>query len=286
MSPTRPRLIAHRGYASVAPENTRTAFRAIADGAHPADLVEFDVMPTADGTPVVFHDHRLDSRRPDRSRPLTDASGLVWETPTQTVLGANVLESGEGVPTLADVIECLPPTVGLNVELRNPGSSDVQVGREYAPAEVTDQRDQWDPFVATVLDLLADVDHEVLVSSFFEAALASAREEAPDLPLAVIMYDAIAEGIALAETYDCVAVHPRLNMIRGTPYYEQSRGGVVDPSFGEPVLLDAAADLGCHVNVWTVRTAEEASALADAGVDGLIADSPWVLAGRTATEPP
>lgn len=47
-------IIAHRGAAAAAPENTLAAFeRAIQDG---ADYVELDVMETADGQVVVFHD--------------------------------------------------------------------------------------------------------------------------------------------------------------------------------------------------------------------------------------
>lgn len=47
-------IIAHRGAAGSAPENTLAAFeRAIQDG---ADFVELDVMETSDGQVVVFHD--------------------------------------------------------------------------------------------------------------------------------------------------------------------------------------------------------------------------------------
>jgi glycerophosphoryl diester phosphodiesterase len=51
-------VIAHRGFSSLAPENTAPAFElAIATG---VDLVEFDVRSTRDGELVVIHDHELD----------------------------------------------------------------------------------------------------------------------------------------------------------------------------------------------------------------------------------
>jgi len=49
-----PRLIAHRGYASAYPENTLLAIAAAVEvGAH---YIEFDVLLSADGVPVLFHD--------------------------------------------------------------------------------------------------------------------------------------------------------------------------------------------------------------------------------------
>ncbi|MFC6768329.1 glycerophosphodiester phosphodiesterase, partial [Natrinema soli] len=73
-----PAVIAHRGYAGVAPENTIQALTRAADRDETA-MLEIDVQPAACGTPVVVHDERLEGTRD--GRPLTDAAGLVWETP-------------------------------------------------------------------------------------------------------------------------------------------------------------------------------------------------------------
>ncbi|MGH9761851.1 MAG: glycerophosphodiester phosphodiesterase [Blastocatellia bacterium] len=54
----RPRVIAHRGASSIAPENTLDAFRLALDLG--ADGVEMDVHLSSDGTPVVIHDRRVD----------------------------------------------------------------------------------------------------------------------------------------------------------------------------------------------------------------------------------
>lgn len=54
----RPLVIAHRGYSSIAPENTLPSFeRALAAG---ADMVELDYHHTRDGVPMVLHDYTLD----------------------------------------------------------------------------------------------------------------------------------------------------------------------------------------------------------------------------------
>ncbi len=53
-----PRVCAHRGFSSIAPENSMPAFgAAVAMG---AEEIEFDLWPTADGEIVSCHDRRLD----------------------------------------------------------------------------------------------------------------------------------------------------------------------------------------------------------------------------------
>jgi glycerophosphoryl diester phosphodiesterase len=68
-------IIAHRGYSSIAPENTLAAFaEALRAGAR---AVEFDVQETAEQIPVVFHDYRLERT--------TDGGGRINETPLGTL---------------------------------------------------------------------------------------------------------------------------------------------------------------------------------------------------------
>ena len=59
---TVPRVVAHRGYSSVAPENTLAAYAAGARSG--ADWVEIDVATSADGVPYVLHDNTVDRTTP------------------------------------------------------------------------------------------------------------------------------------------------------------------------------------------------------------------------------
>ena len=80
--PPWPQIIAHRGDAGPAPENTRLAIeRAIKIG---VDMVEVDVRLTKDGVPVLLHFERLEHT--------TTGSGLLadhtWEETQRLDAGA------------------------------------------------------------------------------------------------------------------------------------------------------------------------------------------------------
>ncbi|PCR90554.1 glycerophosphodiester phosphodiesterase [Natrinema ejinorense] len=260
-----PTLIAHRGFAGENPENTIAAVEAAANGdgatARQADLVEIDVVPTADDDVVVFHDDRLSERGGDG---LTDANGIVWETDTGTVTSAEVLDSGETVPLLTAVLDAIPASVGVNVELKNPGSSDLRFGEKLSSSELDGQKEIWRPFVERVLEIGDDYENEILLSSFYEAALATSRE-ASTYPIAPLVGDSITDGLEIARTYDAEAIHPPTGMIQGTPFVDASDVADVD-------VVALAHEEGRDVNVWTVETSEQAHQLAAAGVDGIIAD--------------
>ncbi|WP_232686358.1 glycerophosphodiester phosphodiesterase [Halobacterium zhouii] len=242
--------IAHRGFAGVAPENTVTAVRGAVESG--ADGVEVDVQPRADGTPVVFHDHRLDDE--GESRGVTDASGFVWDADAGTLADANVLGSGEGVPTLDAVADEVPGNVELHVELKSPGSEDARLGLGGPAVPV------WRPFVERVHGVLAANDAPVVYASFFDGALEAAQEVAPETPRAALCLDPD-RGLTRASEFDCRALHPSLDVLSAD-------------------LVSRAHGDGRAVNVWTVTDWQQAAACRDAGADGIIADYPGLLAHR------
>lgn len=266
-----PTLIAHRGFAGENPENTRAAMQSATREGGPgrrADMVELDVVPTANGDVVVFHDDEL-AGRDGAGMGLTDTSGLVWETSTATVTSAEVLQSGETVPKLRDVLESIPADVGVNIELKNPGSTALRFDEKLTGDELETQQEIWRPFVTHVVNIVEEYDHEVLFSSFYEAALAVASEQSV-ASVAPLMWESVDDGFAIAEAYDAEAVHPPVAMVRGTPFFDDSR-------FGDTDLVQRAQNHGRAVTVWTVTSWYQADRLVKAGVDGLIADYSTVL---------
>lgn len=106
-----PVVIGHRGAAGLVAENTLPSFRrAFACG---VDAVELDVFALA-GQLVVIHDETLDRT--------TDGTGTVMG---QTLESLRALNAGGGwpVPYLEEVVAELPDGVGLNVELKGPGTA-------------------------------------------------------------------------------------------------------------------------------------------------------------------
>ncbi|WP_265109086.1 glycerophosphodiester phosphodiesterase [Halosolutus halophilus] len=272
-----PAVIAHRGYAGVEPENTIGAAVRAADRDETA-MLEIDVQPAACGTPVVIHDERLDGTRD--GRPLTDASGLVWETDLETVRDARVLGTDETVPTLAAFLEAIPATVGVNVELKNPGTADLRFAESLAPNERADRRAVWEPFVDRAIDDCDAFEGEILFSSFCEGALAAVRDVAPDYATAPLVWDDLEAGIEIARRYDCEAIHPPRNAIAGTPLATTEYGGFPG---GEPAIdvVERAHGEGRAVNVWTIETWTQFDQLARAGVDGIVVEYPGVREAGT-----
>ena len=264
-----PVVIAHRCYAGVAPENTVGA--AVAAAAHDdTAMLEIDVQPARCGTPVVIHDERLEGRRD--GRPLTDASGYVWETPLEDLRTARVLGTDETVPTLAALLAAVPETVGVNVELKTPGTADLRVD-ESLPADERDaRRELWEPFVERVCEECRAFDGEVLFSSFCEGAIAAVREVDPSVAAAPLVLGDLEAGLEIATRYDCEAIHPPADAILDGGFANASDDGSTDrPTID---VLEEAHAAGRAVNVWTITTWHQFVTLAEAGVDGIVADYP------------
>lgn len=101
--------IAHRGlHGPGAPENSIAAFRAAIAAGH---AIELDVQPAADGTPLVFHDETLDR--------MTGAQGAVSALTVAQAAALRLAGTGEGIPTLAEVLALVSGRVPLLIEIKD-----------------------------------------------------------------------------------------------------------------------------------------------------------------------
>jgi glycerophosphoryl diester phosphodiesterase len=218
-----------------------------------ADMIEVDIMPCGDGDTVVFHDRNLSG--------LTDEAGVVWETDAESVLSAEVLESGETVPRLTEVMDAIPPEVGVNLEFKSRGNK------------------EWTTFAEDVLSVAADYENDVLVSSFAEEAIAAVAENYPEVPIAFLFWNDIQAGLEVTDRYGCDAMNVPFNMVAGTPFFSENIGfdNIPEGGYAGVDLVEEADARGIDLNVWTVQTWYEAEQLVAAGVDGLIADYPNLL---------
>lgn len=104
--------VSHRNPANPYAENTRTSFRA----AHTAGArwVELDILPSADGDLMIYHDHFLTALGGD-TRP-------VWEVGTDELIA-------RGIEPLDGLCADLPPDLGLYLELKvTPGDANARYG--------------------------------------------------------------------------------------------------------------------------------------------------------------
>jgi glycerophosphoryl diester phosphodiesterase len=153
-------LVAHRGNAREFPENTIPAFAsALGLGLR---FLELDVHLSADGIPVVIHDHRLERTTGER--------GTVFEHPASRLVQIDASEPqrfgdrfrGTRIPLLTDVLRLLEgrPEVTLFVEIKR--ASLVHFGH--------------DQVVARVLETLRPVRTQCVVISFDLATVFRARQ--------------------------------------------------------------------------------------------------------------
>lgn len=162
------RLIAHRGFAATEPENTIAAIQSAAEY---ADAVEFDVRRCGSGELVVIHDETIDR--------VTDGVGTVAETDLDDLQTMTVLESGERVPTLEEMLTALPPTVEVNLELKQLG------------------------IAADVLDAIEAVDNRVVTTSFLLSELQAIRKLDRDQPTGLLVSRRLDAPVTTAVELDC-----------------------------------------------------------------------------------
>ena len=229
------RILGHRGASADAPENTLVSFElALAQG---ADGVELDARLCASGEVVVFHDATLER--------LTGRPGRVARTPW-AMLSTLAVHGAQGtapIPLLGEVLQALPPTAFINVELKADGAGLVlakRVGR-----------------------LLLEGGHagHVVVSSFQPLCLLALAAFAPTLKRGYLLEPKQPywlEAGLVAPLVGRDAVHPedsQLTLARLRHWHARGR----------------------EVSAWTVDDPVRARTLSDWGVDTLITNRPGLL---------
>lgn len=217
------RLIAHRGFAATAPENTIGAVRT---AARHADAVEFDVRRCGTGELVVVHDETIDR--------VTDDSGSVADTPCTALTARPVLESDERIPTLRAMLEAVPPTVEIDIELKE---------RDIAG-------DALEAIEAAALD------NRIVATSFLPSELRTIRERDPGQPIGLLVSRRLETPVTTAVELDCDVLGASRWRCLATR------------------IVPRAKAVGLEVHAWTVERERIAKLLARRGVDCVSADRP------------
>lgn len=120
-----PRVCAHRGFSTIAPENSLPAYgAAVAMG---AEEIEFDVWFTKDGVPVSIHDSTLDR--------VSNGTGNIWDYTLAELreldFGIKSGERFEGlqIPTVEDILKKFSCHCIMNIHLKTDGERPEYLGR-------------------------------------------------------------------------------------------------------------------------------------------------------------
>lgn len=232
-SPARPRVLAHRGLATEAPENSLLAFaHAVAVGvAH----IETDVHVSADGIAVIAHD-------PDLARVAGDPVRVDELTAAQ--LAAIDLGDGQHMPTLAEALEAFPE-VRFNIDLKTAGA--------VAPA------------VDSVRQARAE--ERVLLTSFSERRRRAALRLLPGVATSASGLRFAAALLAASARFE-PGVRGALRGLHAVQIPARAIGlDTIAPS-----RLRAYQRAGVEVHVWTVNEEPEMRRLLALGIDGLVTD--------------
>ena len=119
-------VIGHRGAAARAPENTLAGLRKAKELG--ADWVEFDVMLSGDGVPLLIHDETLQRTTTGRGRVARHTADEIRSLDAGRWFGPEF--AGERVPTLAEAVALLLELgLNANVEIK-PSSGQAQLTGE------------------------------------------------------------------------------------------------------------------------------------------------------------
>jgi glycerophosphoryl diester phosphodiesterase len=230
------KVVAHRGYSGLYPENTMLAFRKAAEA--DTDEIELDVQLTKDGTVVVIHDESVDR--------VTGGKGLVRDYTFEELrrLDASALYGGafgvNPVPSLDEYFSWVRNTgITTNIELKN--------GVFY-----------YEGLEEKTIGLIRKhkLEGKVIFSSFNPLSLMTCKKLLPEVPCGFL-----SSGIGNAGYF------VRFN---GLEFYHP----VID-SLNDEVIAGCGAR-GVELNVWTVNDMAGLLKLQKWGCRGVITNFPDV----------
>ncbi|MDT3672857.1 MAG: glycerophosphodiester phosphodiesterase [Aromatoleum sp.] len=245
------RVLAHRCGGGLAPENTLAGL----DVAASLDCggVEFDVMLSGSGSPVLIHDETLERT--------TDGRGYVAETPDDRLRQFDAGRwfgerfGGERIPTLKQAADrCIALGLSVNLEIKPSHGADEVTGRVVA---------------SDALTLWANAHVPPLLSSFSADALSAAAKAAPALQRGLLVERIPADWLERCRSVGAVALHADAHHL----------------TFDVVARVRAC---GLRVAAYTVNDPCRAYELFGWGVDCVITDRPDIVQSRDSdhTGPP
>jgi glycerophosphoryl diester phosphodiesterase len=238
-----PRVFAHRGGGSLAPENTVGAIRlgqSLGFRAH-----EVDVKLSNDGVPLLLHDESLARTTNGKGR----AADLPWNELRHLDAGSwhSIEFRGEPLPSLEEVAKQLQAKgTMINVEIKPTPGFDRETGARVG----AETRRLWTGF-----------EIPPIFSSFSYEALVAAKEAAPAIPRGWLVSQFSEADWARLEALGAASLHTNHRHMT-------------------PELVRELHARGYKVMLYTVNEVDTAQRWLDAGADGIFTDNLREFAAR------
>lgn len=228
------KIIAHRGFSSIAPENTLVAFqKAIESG---AEYFELDIHRSKDNALMVIHDATVD-RTSSNSKKGTIAQMSLAEIEKVQVgylekFGNTFVH--EKIPTLREALELAKGKIKVCLEIK-------ALGVEQQMLTLVEELDMLD---------------EVIVFSFHYEAIAKVRQLNREIPTLYLIGnpDHLTADYAKVIQANAIGVGKDLNISKA--------------------FIETVHKQGIEVWMYTINEPEEIKALLNVGLDGLITNFP------------
>ncbi|HEY0844196.1 MAG TPA: glycerophosphodiester phosphodiesterase [Noviherbaspirillum sp.] len=240
-----PKIVAHRGGGTLAPENTLAAMRT--GLAHGFRAVEFDVMLSSDRIPVLMHDPEFGRTVSGRGKVCEATARQLAAMDAGSWFGPEF--AGEPVPTYEQVVRyCKENGIWMNVEIKPAPGFEDETGRVVA--EWTQQL-----YADELAACIPGTNNASLplLSSFSEDALAAAQTMAPRMPRGLLVDRIPADWDARLRRFDAIALH-------------------TDHRNLTPALAAAVKKAGYGLFCYTVNAPARARELLAWGVDAFCTD--------------
>lgn len=267
-----PLVIAHRGGAGDAPENTLTAIREAL--ANRADAIWLTVQLSRDGVPVLY--------RPADLASLTNARGAVasktadelarvnagWQFKTQDADGRATWPyraSPVGIPTLAQALAAIPRDVPVVLDMKALPAAP----QAAAVARVLDEAHAWD----RVLLYSTEASYQQAFSAWPQARMFESRDATRDRLAAVALARACIAPPA-AGSWTAFEWRRHLDLTERFTL-GVARSPVDDAQLWSPQAVQCfRTNPGMHIVAIAVDHEADYKAAACAGVDAVLSDSP------------
>ena len=232
-------VVAHRGGAGMAPENSLTCIRKGLESG--ADMIEIDIHLTKDGEIVVCHDKEIDRTTNGKGRI---ADMTLEELREYRIVDKDGNATDDVLPTLGEVLEVVDGRAGLLVEIKR-GSDAEQIAKAFINEVALYQAASWvvaQSFDDAILEHLHRLGHPFPIEKLLICKI-------PFLPIAF-------DGKFVGYSYS------KYDYINSFNFYY----GLLPVA-----LVEDVHSHGKKVKVWTLDAPDSAPQLP---VDGVITDRP------------